>query len=450
MGAEPIFVRRYWRMSYMVAKRDVDRVFEDCGPLRLQRFDTPRGGAYRLDELVAGYPSGACLTSGCGEPAVVGGAFCRRCLSDREAGPLRELVNCRDEHLEEIKKLVFPLREREEVEMDNAITVVKRPPMPGSQEWRRMMTASKIPALLGMSPWKTRAELWMECAGKTGDCGPNDADHLVWGHCAESSLASWWEVKHPQWVVGKKEVAYQNTALEFPHLVTVDRVARRNRRKHIVECKTSSRVERWADGVPADVVAQVVFQMGVSGIHSASVVAQVGGTVPVIVDIDWDAELFEWMCQEAKRFWVSIEAGDMPGEVLNPFDIPAVPVAPDLDSVDVDAEVMGRYVEALKVEAEATALRTAVEEEIKACGADAAAVSFNGKVVARRGKGRFSERRVDADNRHLLLDPDVLTPKVDAVKFAAKYPEVARLATGEGAWTFQRVQVLKAHGSVAA
>ena len=39
-------------------------------------------------------------------------------------------------------------------------------PEPGSREWHRLITASKVPAILGLSPWQSPYSLWMQMSGR--------------------------------------------------------------------------------------------------------------------------------------------------------------------------------------------------------------------------------------------------------------------------------------------
>ena len=160
--------------------------------------------------------------------------------------------------------------------------VMSNPPRPGTPEWRGMITASKVPTLLGLSPWSSPYALWHEMyAGLEPPA--MEGDHLRWGHLAEQSLVDWWLDANPGWQAGAGEITYTSDALPFPNAVTLDRRARRGRRFHIIECKTTRDMDQWGrpgdpDSVPAHYLAQVIFQMGVSGIHEASVVVLGYGT----------------------------------------------------------------------------------------------------------------------------------------------------------------------------
>lgn len=186
---------------------------------------------------------------------------------------------------------------------------------PGSPLWRRQITASKIPAILGLSPWQSPYALWHEMAGNiTPD--PLKGDHLDWGHDAEDALVNWWLRKHPGWQAGKDEIAYHDPALPFPNQVTLDRRARTGRRFHIIEAKTSRDLDTWGkpgepDSVPAHYTAQVITQMGISGIHEADVVVLGFGT-PEIHHIPWNPEMFAGLVDITTDWWDSLQTGNPP------------------------------------------------------------------------------------------------------------------------------------------
>ena len=193
--------------------------------------------------------------------------------------------------------------------------VMKNPPRPGTPEWRGMITASKVPTLLGLSPWSSPYALWHEMYGGV-EPPALEGDHLDWGHDAEQSLIAWWLRKNPGWQTNSGEITYTSDDLPFPNAVTLDRRARRGRRFHIIECKTTRDMDQWGkpgdpDSVPAHYLAQVIFQMGVSGIHEASVVVLGYGT-PEIHEVQWDEDVWASIVAACTRWHQTGIAGDPP------------------------------------------------------------------------------------------------------------------------------------------
>lgn len=194
---------------------------------------------------------------------------------------------------------------------------VKNPPPPGSNEWRGMITASKIPAILGVSRFTSQYTLWHEMAGRIPPT-PMKQDIADWGHAAELALADWWARRQPDtWQLNAGEVAYTRDDLPFPNLATLDRRARRGRAFRILECKTARSLDDWGkpgepDSVPADYHTQVVWQMGVSGIHQASVLVLGPFHQAEEHEIPWDADLFDGLVDVAKDWWASLQEDTPP------------------------------------------------------------------------------------------------------------------------------------------
>lgn len=197
-------------------------------------------------------------------------------------------------------------------------------PAPGTPAWRATVSASKVPAILGISRWNSQYAVWHEMAGMLEPEAPSEAlaSRFLWGHIIEESLCQWWKAHNEGWSLNVRgsdtaEITYTNDELGFPNLATLDRRARRGRRFHIVECKLAADLDSWGrpgepDSVPADYFAQVQFQMGVSGIHTASVVVLGPFGQPEIHDIEFDADLFAGICKRVEAFVKSIQDGVPP------------------------------------------------------------------------------------------------------------------------------------------
>ena len=322
--------------------------------------------------------------------------------------------------------------------------ILNEAPRPGTPKWRSTISGSKIPTILGLNPYQTQYELWMEMSGMA-EPEKLEGDHLDWGHVAENSLAEWWLHKNPGWQLNAGEIAYTDDGLPFPNLVTLDRRARRGRAFHIVECKTSDVASLWAkqEDLPAHIHAQVIGQMGVSGIHRASVVAQLGSTVPRIFEVEWEPELWEGMIPVLQGFYESLGQAEPPVPPLNLLEAieKAALAPPTVLKAEAPAELVGEYLDLQKKKLE-------LEDEIKHCESlladtDAKKLTHDGKSLATWAEGRFAAARVPDDFKHLLKDPEVMVQKFDAEKFAEKYPEIAEHATREGSFRFTPKPFLK-------
>lgn len=319
--------------------------------------------------------------------------------------------------------------------------VVKDPPHPGSVPHVRTITASKVPAILGLDTYKTPEQLWMEMKGLSTP-EPVDNTATRWGHDAEESLVRWWLRHHPGWKAGRGEVAYTDPELPYGNLVTLDRRARRGNARHIIECKTSRSTSLWTSEteLPAKVYAQVLAQMAVSGIHSATVVAQVEhfGLYPIFYDVEFDAELWSQVSAQLAAFWESLGQDgppELPDEVVDAL-AESRPVVQDRDVVDLDpADTAVRQIVELQSQIYELEDRLAqVKADFEA--EHAGPVTVSGKAFMSRQKGRFSVKNLPVEARHLAEADECKTLKFDPAKFKEAHPDLYAHAVGAPSWRY--------------
>lgn len=326
-------------------------------------------------------------------------------------------------------------------------TVIDNPPAPGTPEWREMITASKISAMLtdketgeylGLG-YVTAFEMWSEMRGewqRTIDAATQEMFDDA--HDAEDYAANVWLRCHPGWKASRGEVAYTDESLEFPNLVTLDRRMVRGRAKHIVEVKRP-RVER---GLQPGWQAQVIFQMGVSGIHSASLVEVPIYGRPVIHEVEWDGDLYAAICEDAAHFHNLVATGTAPA-LGDSKDAKAIlaernPVNATTAPVEVPDMFMHSLMKAWKQQAEADSAVRFWENKVAEAMGDSGKAEFEGRKVASRTAGRFSQSRVPADYKPLLKAEEFMTPKFDTAKFKTAHSDVYRQACGVGSFKFER------------
>lgn len=311
--------------------------------------------------------------------------------------------------------------------------IMKHPPAPGTDEWAKQISASKVPVILGLVPqWKTPAELWLEMTGNA-ERQILEGDHLRWGHVAEQSLVDWWKFKNPGWQTGSGEVTYTNPDLPFPNIATLDRRARRGRRFHIIECKTSVDAKTWdsEEYLPSHVHAQVITQMGISGIHEASVVSQLGSTVPKIFEVEWDQEIWDGIVEQCAAFYESLGNAEPP--MPDPALIESLKDARETIDLDGEYEIdadNAHLVELRSIDEEIARLKEDREETAKLLKsvAPGKAITLDGKKITKKNTGRFSKENVPDEARHLMELPEVQKSTFDAAAFGKKYPDIYEAA----------------------
>lgn len=152
-------------------------------------------------------------------------------------------------------------------------SVVPDPPAPGTPEWSRLITASKIPAILGLSTWDSPYSLWCKATGRI-DAGGQESSAAMRGTALESALLTWLgsllegsrvrpgctyaSNDHPSWQAAPDGLVYEG---------------RRRTPYALVECKTAARGDEWGRTsledptaeIPPAYLAQVAWQMFVTG-----------------------------------------------------------------------------------------------------------------------------------------------------------------------------------------
>ena len=188
---------------------------------------------------------------------------------------------------------------------------------PSSDGWRRLITPSKVAAILGVSRFESPYRLWHRMRGTVPAEPPKDIFDV--GHDMEPALANMWRRRNPGWLLSRSEVQLAHRGLPFPNVATVDRRARKGRARRVVEFKTTRHLSDWGDEftdqAPADYVAQVQAQQLITGWTRWPAHLCVLGPFYTfhIYEIEFDATLGELIVERCYRFWQSLQAGEPPG-----------------------------------------------------------------------------------------------------------------------------------------
>ena len=201
--------------------------------------------------------------------------------------------------------------------------VITDPPKPGTPEHLQVITASKVPSILGIDPFKSKFALWHEMHGdiEPPPVGPQQRKIFDWGHSAELAMADYWKKQNPGWVLNGGEIAFTDPNLPFPNLVTLDELAlnTETQQRRVLEFKTANSFDsasKWGkttekNSVPANYLAQHLFQRGVSGVHDGQVILQSIGA-PEIHDVTWDPLLYSKIVSACTRFYKSLVNNEPP------------------------------------------------------------------------------------------------------------------------------------------
>lgn len=178
--------------------------------------------------------------------------------------------------------------------------------------------SSDAAAAVGLNPYKSPLELWLEKTGRDGHLpkpNPDDEESPVyWGHLLEPIVAA-----HYSRRTGHR-VRRVNAVLQHPDpgltwmLANIDREVTGAGNVQILECKTAgiNGARLWKDGVPDYVQLQVQHQLAVTGRTAADVAVLLGGQHLEIHRMGRDDALISRLIQLERQFWRFVEADTPP------------------------------------------------------------------------------------------------------------------------------------------
>ena len=187
-------------------------------------------------------------------------------------------------------------------------------------EWLKIrkggIGSSDAGAAVGLHPYKSPLELWMEKTGRDGGLpktDPNDeTSPMYWGTLLESIVASHYTKR-----TGRK-VRRINAVLQHPTepwmLANIDREVVGSSEVQILECKTAGMngARLWKEGVPEYVQLQVMHQLAVTGKQAADVAVLICGQELQIHRIDRDEAMIARLVQLERQFWSYVERDEAP------------------------------------------------------------------------------------------------------------------------------------------
>ena len=152
-------------------------------------------------------------------------------------------------------------------------------PAIGSPEWASKVSASKVAAILGLSPWDSPRSMWHKMRGDLPSDDGNNADAKARGHYLESGILAWWRDQHPT-AEGHVEQDWRGIdgwAGSTPDLTVADdgfgNLA-------VVDAKSAASDDHWGqpgtDEAPANYVAAAMWQMWTHGADIAYIAVLFG------------------------------------------------------------------------------------------------------------------------------------------------------------------------------
>ncbi len=182
---------------------------------------------------------------------------------------------------------------------------------------RKGVGSSDAAAAVGLNPYKSQIELWLEKTGRDGllpKADPLDEESpTYWGTLLEPIVAAHY-TKRSGNRVRRINAVLQHPDARFPWmLANIDREVIGAPDVQILECKTAgiNGARLWKEGVPEYVQLQVQHQLVVTGKAAADVAVLLGGQHLEIHRIHRDEGLIARLIPLEAAFWRYVET-DMP------------------------------------------------------------------------------------------------------------------------------------------
>ena len=174
--------------------------------------------------------------------------------------------------------------------------------------------SSDAAAAVGLCPYKSQLELWMEKTGRTPpeEVRPGQDDPRYWGTLLEPMVAAAYQERTGHKVRKLNAVLQHPT---FPYmLANIDREIVGVPDVQVLECKTAGELgaRLWKDGVPEYVQLQVQHQLAVTGKAAADVAVLLCGQQLEIHRIERDDEIIARLVVLETRFWEYVEKDIQP------------------------------------------------------------------------------------------------------------------------------------------
>ena len=261
------------------------------------------------------------------------------------------------------------------------------------EEWLELrrggIGGSDALAVLGLDPWKTRMEVYLD---KTGDdrADRDQTDRMRWGQIVEDSIASWF--------AERTGIKVRRCGL-LRHIdrpwqrVSVDRLTADG---GVLEIKNTNYHRRgeWEDDegeIVADgAEAQGQHALAVTGLRHVWVCAQVGGEPPVVRRIERDEAFIADLTAAEAEFWALVESRTAPaldgGPAAARLMARMYPDATPGKTAELDgahAGLLREYVKEGAAKKAASDRQDEIKAQIQAVMGDAEIATWNGEPAAR-------------------------------------------------------------------
>lgn len=176
------------------------------------------------------------------------------------------------------------------------------------RERRNGVGSSDVAAIVGVSDYGTAVHVWRDKIGYLNDEQAGEAAH--WGNVLEDAIAQEWcrrnaSVIRRVGLVANVEQPWMRATLDRMVLECPAAKGEGLREACALEikCRSAFKADRWKKAVPDDVLAQVAWQMAVTGYRHIHVAVLIGGNDYRQAVIRWEEVLEAYLVDRAEQLW---------------------------------------------------------------------------------------------------------------------------------------------------
>ena len=248
---------------------------------------------------------------------------------------------------------------------------------PGSAEWSRRMTASKVAGVLGLSKWASPYSTWLRMKGLLpSDDGRNAADKAR-GHYLEDGVTRWWADQHPGVSIDGTQTVFDRDGWASS---TPDAHGELDGERFVFDAKTDESEDDWGDEPPAYYLAQLYWQMWCADVKVAYIACLFGQPHMRFREwrVEWEEQVGAGIVAACREFYDSLAQDDPP-----PLDASVATYdAIRRQHPDIDREAT--------VELAVDAAREYVDSDAAHKAAEARARAAKSAVLAHMGRARIA------------------------------------------------------------
>lgn len=282
--------------------------------------------------------------------------------------------------------------------------------------------SSEIGTILGVNPWETPYQLWRRKKGLDAPKEENFA--MKAGHYLEDAVAHFFADSTGVEIIKRsaEDFLVVNSLRDYLR-VSPDRTfwlpnqVHNEDNKGILECKTTQ-MSIDAESIPQHWYCQLQWQLGTAEMANGALAWLTQGREFGFVNYEFDQSFFEFMLEEADRFWTDYITGDAVPDSASVEDVmirsPRSTAGKVVEATEEISDLAARLVEK---KATATAAAAEVEEltdKLKLFMGDAEALTYQGLTLAtwKTGKDKtsFDGKKFQADHPDLVKSYMKTTP----------------------------------------